>query len=298
MKLHPVCELFPRMNAEEFDSLKADIKNNGVREPITVLNDGKQGWLIDGKNRLKACESLGIECPQQEWKGSGSVVAWAVSKNLRRRHLSASERAVIAQDMLPLIRKETEAREKRGKGNDGSGGRGKKTLAHSCARVSDGKAASVAAKSTGVSSRSVEKAQTVAKADPAKLDEIRKGTKTVSAAYREVQAAKPKPAPTDGEGRAVDDEKLWPIFQSVELNEVMRMIQATRAKLKELGDSPIGTFLPLTDIDTHLDAARNGVKFAKPYAPCPACKHGCKACKGKRWVPKLVFESFPEELRK
>lgn len=297
MKLHPVCELFPRMNAEEFDSLKVDIKNNGVRDPITVWNDGKQDWLIDGKNRLKACESLGIECPQQEWKGNGSVVAWAVSKNLRRRHLSASERAIIAQDMLPLIRKETEAREKRGKGADGSGGRGNKTLGSTEPRVS-GRAAEVAAKATGTSAASVKRATAVAKADPAKLDEIRRGEKTVRAAYREVQAAKPKPAPTDGEGRAIEDEKLWPIFQSVELNEVLRMIQATRAKLKELGDSPIGTFLPLTDIDTHLDAARNGVKFAKPYAPCPACKHGCKACKGKRWVPKLVFQSFPEEMRK
>lgn len=297
MKLHPVCELFPRMNAEEFDSLKADIKNNGVRDPITVWNDGKQDWLIDGKNRLKACESLGIECPREEWKnGERSLVAWAVSKNLRRRHLSASERSVIAQAMLPLIQKETLARERRGKSEDGTGGgRGRKMSGDKRVSLTS---AEIAAGAAGVSAASVNRAHAVAKADPAKLDEIRKGTKTVSAAYREVQAAKPKPAPTDGEGRAVDDEKLWPIFQSVELNEVMRMIQATRAKLKELGDSPIGSFLPLTDIDTHLDAARNGVKFAKPYAPCPACKHGCKACKGKRWVPKLVFESFPEEMRK
>ena len=295
MKLHPVCELFPYMNAEEFDTLKADIQNNGVRDPIMVWNDGKTDWLIDGKNRLKASKELGIECPQQEWKGRGSVVAWAVSKNLRRRHLTASERAVIANDMLPLIEKESRAREQARKAENPPSRGQKRALAHACASQ---KSSAEAAKATGVSARHVEKAKAVAKADPAKLDEIRRGEKTVRAAYREIQAEKPKTAPKDGEGRTIDDEKLWPIFNSTDLNDVMRMIQATRAKLKELGESPIGTFLPLTDIDTHLDAARNGVKYAKPYAPCPACKYGCKSCKQRRWVPKLVFESFPEEMRK
>jgi len=56
--VHPVADLFPMMTNEELDDLAADIKTNGLVHPIVV---DKDGFLIDGRNRARACEIAGIE---------------------------------------------------------------------------------------------------------------------------------------------------------------------------------------------------------------------------------------------
>jgi ParB-like chromosome segregation protein Spo0J len=42
--VHPVADLFPMMTNEELDDLAADIKANGLIQPIVV---DKDGFLID-----------------------------------------------------------------------------------------------------------------------------------------------------------------------------------------------------------------------------------------------------------
>jgi ParB-like chromosome segregation protein Spo0J len=56
--VHPVADLFPMMTDEKLADLAADIKANGLHCPIVV---DKEGVLIDGRNRAKACEIVGIE---------------------------------------------------------------------------------------------------------------------------------------------------------------------------------------------------------------------------------------------
>ena len=56
--LHPIADLFPMMTDEELANLAADIKANGLIHPIVV---DKDGVLIDGRNRDRACEIAGIE---------------------------------------------------------------------------------------------------------------------------------------------------------------------------------------------------------------------------------------------
>lgn len=306
-KLHPVCELFPLMNKSDFEALKADIQQNGIREPVVFWN----GWLIDGKNRLLACEELGIECPRSEWDGRGSVVAWAVSRNLRRRHLTTSERAIIAQQMLDLIKAESKAGRRKAHDPEAAS-TDKKADSESknaifeigpigpiCDLPDNRKATAIAAAAVGVSRTTVTRARRIAQAAPEKIEEIREGKKTVHAAEKEVIAeSRAASAPVDGEGRAVTDENLWPVFNDSRHKELLRDIQRVRKQLKELADAIVGVFVPFSQIDAHLQAASSAIKFSRPYAPCPACKHGCKACKDSRWVPKLVFDGFPEKMRK
>ena len=54
---HEVANIFPMMSADEFSALVEDIRVNGQRQPI-YIHDGK---IIDGRNRYRACQQVGIE---------------------------------------------------------------------------------------------------------------------------------------------------------------------------------------------------------------------------------------------
>ena len=88
-KYHEVADIFPLMTGEEFDALKADISVNGQREPIWLHPDGS---IIDGRNRHRACIDLDIAPHFRTWDGNGSLVAFVVSLNLHRRHLTSGQK--------------------------------------------------------------------------------------------------------------------------------------------------------------------------------------------------------------
>lgn len=99
MKFHPVADLFPRMSAEDFAALREDIRAHGVHEPAWVW----KGQVIDGRHRALACDEVGIQCPTREWEGIESdLVPFVLSLNLKRRHLDASQRAMVAAAVATL----------------------------------------------------------------------------------------------------------------------------------------------------------------------------------------------------
>ena len=63
-EFHEVANIFPMMQGDEFDALKADIDANGLREPVWLHPDGR---IIDGRNRYLACCELGIEPQYRTW---------------------------------------------------------------------------------------------------------------------------------------------------------------------------------------------------------------------------------------
>lgn len=95
---HPLSELFPLMQGREFDELVADVKANGLREPIWTY-DGK---ILDGRNRWRACEAAGLSHrPMRQYEGDDPV-SFVVSLNLHRRHLDESQRAMVADRLANL----------------------------------------------------------------------------------------------------------------------------------------------------------------------------------------------------
>src|SRR5262245_58355928 len=106
MEFHPVANIFPLMEGTEFEALKADIAANGLREPIWTFD----GQIVDGRNRYRACQELGIEPATCEWNGRGSLVKFVVSLNLHRRHLTSSQSAVVALEVGPWRAKEAKGR--------------------------------------------------------------------------------------------------------------------------------------------------------------------------------------------
>ena len=96
------------MKGPEFGSLVEDIDEHGLREPILVY----QGLVLDGRNRLRACEIAGVEPRFVEWDGVGSPLALVLSRNLHRRHLNEGQRAIIAARAKGMFEDEAADRER------------------------------------------------------------------------------------------------------------------------------------------------------------------------------------------
>lgn len=101
--IHPACAAFPDVGAEEIDALSMDIGRVGLLLPIMIC----RGQIIDGKNRLAACEIVGVEPIYKEFTLEGSteptekqIWQYACSMNSRRRHLTTGQRALIAAQMV------------------------------------------------------------------------------------------------------------------------------------------------------------------------------------------------------
>lgn len=88
---HPLSAAFPAMSTEDFQGLKDSIENIGVQNPITIF----EGMVVDGWNRYKAANELGMDCPSKELDAWIDPVAFVRAQNKDRRHLPLSAWALI-----------------------------------------------------------------------------------------------------------------------------------------------------------------------------------------------------------
>src|ERR1044072_7435083 len=92
---HELSRLLPMMGDADLNALAADIRENGLRAPITLL----EGKILDGRNRYKACKIAQTEPRFRDFNGDGDPLAFILSANVHRRHLTTSQRAMIAADL-------------------------------------------------------------------------------------------------------------------------------------------------------------------------------------------------------
>lgn len=180
-ELHPLCTLFPRLSGAEFNALRDDIKANGLRQPIVLLD----GMVLDGGNRYRACVEAGVEPAFTEFHG-GDPISFVLSANFHRRHLSAGQQAAIVSSV-------TNWAQARKQGGD---------------RRSD-QAASLAglytvaerAVESGASVRTQRMADKVAKADPELARKVAHGDITLPDAMEQITGKRPgaKPAKVEPE---------------------------------------------------------------------------------------------------
>jgi ParB-like chromosome segregation protein Spo0J len=157
MESHKYAALFPKMAEDEFNELVESIRKNGLREKIIT----HEGRILDGLNREAACEVAGVKPQFEKFKGKDPL-QFVVDKNLNRRHLSTSQRSMIAAEIATATNSETSITE--------------------------------AAKTLGVSRDSVHTAKKVKKASKKLAKQVKTGKISLNKAKKKISP--PKPAPT------------------------------------------------------------------------------------------------------
>jgi hypothetical protein len=97
-EFHPITGLFPMMTDKELEALTADVAAHCLREPIVIHSDGR---VLDGRARIIGCERAGVTPAFCTYDGPDPM-GYVISKNLHRRHLSESQRAMVAARIANL----------------------------------------------------------------------------------------------------------------------------------------------------------------------------------------------------
>jgi ParB-like chromosome segregation protein Spo0J len=90
LPFHPLADLFPLIEGDEFAELVNSIRQNGQHDAIILFD----GMVLDGRNRYRACLAAGVEPRTAQFTGNDPV-AFVMDHNIHRRHLNESQRAMI-----------------------------------------------------------------------------------------------------------------------------------------------------------------------------------------------------------
>ena len=294
--IHPACAAFPDVGAEEIDALSMDIGRVGLLLPIMTC----RGQIIDGKNRLAACEMAGVEPIYKEFTLDGAteptekqVWQYACSMNSRRRHLTTGQRALIAVQMVGTFH-----------------GFNQHTEIEGVTVVTS----SEAADSLRVSRKAVVEAKSViAKGSPKLIEAVRSGTVSLNDAFEvldEPKAMQSKAVQSKQEGRtksvveAVERNRALekyrePVFLPIDvaINEQHKRIESfCRALTKFFADNvPDDPWLDEGQLEiarSQLASCCGAIRVMKAnLLCCPICEgKGCTRCRDCGYMPKNSYQ--------
>jgi ParB-like chromosome segregation protein Spo0J len=95
LEFHPLSNTFPMMPEDELAEMIADIRKNGLQQPIVLF----EGQILDGRNRYLAGLKAGVALRTAEYEGSDPM-AFVVSANLHRRHLTQAQKKEVIEKLL------------------------------------------------------------------------------------------------------------------------------------------------------------------------------------------------------
>lgn len=94
--IHPYADKFPMLPPSEHEELRESVRSNGLRNPIVLDRDGR---VIDGRNRYKACQDIGVEPDVIVYDGD-DIAEYVIDCNVTRRNMSTGARAMATALVL------------------------------------------------------------------------------------------------------------------------------------------------------------------------------------------------------
>lgn len=113
MKIHPICEVFPAMQPDEQKALVQSMVANGydTDQPVVMF----EKMILDGRHRHNAAEEAGVKAVYVEFKGDmDDAVRFVEQRNLRRRHLTVGQRAMVAAGLESYHKADAQERQRGG----------------------------------------------------------------------------------------------------------------------------------------------------------------------------------------
>ena len=114
--VHPYAEKFPMLADAELDELAESIATIGLINPIVI---DPAGLILDGRNRLEACNRAEVEAITTVYEGS-DIAEFVIGCNVTRRNMSTGARAMATALVLEADRRRDNGRWKRGTINETS----------------------------------------------------------------------------------------------------------------------------------------------------------------------------------
>lgn len=210
--VHPIAALFPEIEGDEFVALVDDIRERGLQERIVLTHD--DATLVDGRNRYRACIEARVDPQFTNLPADyveADIMAWIISANLRRRHLTTGQLAVVGLELERRYAEQTKEREHERKTTPQNYG---ESFDRDKADRSNNKREAVersresarqAAAAVGVSHDAISRAKVVEAASAELLAEVSAGKTSLNEAYetakkteqrrRSTSGPKPKPTP-------------------------------------------------------------------------------------------------------
>jgi N6-adenosine-specific RNA methylase IME4 len=180
LRLHPEAARIPPMEPSTYASFRADIAENGLREPLHVTD---AGVVLDGRERLRAAQDLGIaEVPVRVVAPRDQVV-YRYRCALLRRHLDPSRRAALALELVEYQQLLAAGRARSRKNLR------QETIVEVATSPSRERTRDQLAAVAGVSTRTIQDAITVREHDLALFKMVREGEIPVHRAARRVRRA-------------------------------------------------------------------------------------------------------------
>lgn len=97
IQFHPLANFVPLPPDAELRAMADDIAAHGLHQAIVMF----EGVILDGRCRYLSCERAKVE-PWFENYAGNDPVAYVLSRNIRRRHLTDAQRALVAARVANL----------------------------------------------------------------------------------------------------------------------------------------------------------------------------------------------------
>jgi len=183
-----------RKEINKIDELSADIKRNGLVNPVTVMPlDGGEFRLLAGLRRIKAAQSLGwteIEVSVVSSADAEAALRIEISENEQREPFTFSEKVDFCR-LLEEI-ETAKARERMSVGGKG----GMMEGVHFRAPLKQGKRRDIIGAKIGMSGYQYDCVKYIAEnAPPEIIEQLDKGERTIRGAYDELRAKEKAQAP-------------------------------------------------------------------------------------------------------
>jgi len=184
--------LTPRPSKEEYEALKQDIKQNGVKIPLLVNKDKE---IVDGYTRYQIAKELGIEklpVMVESFVDKNQEKYATICLNLHRRHYNIAQKAEQVLKLLEIEREKAKQRQKATLPKKGEKGFRQVNVDPSEVRTLKGRAVEIVAKKVGISHNTLRKAEKIkekAKEDPEikkEWEKALKGKKSLNQVYKKV----------------------------------------------------------------------------------------------------------------